>query len=188
MCVCVCVQINDLNAGVQTLKHSYGSIIKSLVHMHNRRMKKKKAEAKPSSNGKDGKEEPKEAQPITLMTTLSEISKQQARQMEMENSCLSQVDKYDVERFINPVTREDTFKALFAECAQLSDQTVTLRTKFFDAKANFLPDEYRRHPALHLTRKRFNHYRLWCKKLATVVDDLCRNYNDDLLNMFRLDA
>ena len=126
---------------------------------------------------------------ITLMTTLSEISKQQAKHMEMDESCLSShVDKYDMERFINPVTREKTFKQLFDECDLLNEQSKTLRTMFFDAKANFLPDEYQRQPQNQITRKRFNQFKLWCKKLAIVVDELSRNYNDDLLNMFRLDV
>lgn len=60
---------------------------------------------------KDQKKLPHQQQ-INFMTTRSEVSVKTAAQME---DCLESIDKYDMERFINPVTREDTFKMLFEE-------------------------------------------------------------------------
>lgn len=96
-------QITELNTGATTLKYSYGSIVTSLVHLHNKRMKAKLP--------KDQKKLPHQQQ-INFMTTRSEVSVKTAAQME---DCLESIDKYDMERFINPVTREDTFKMLFEE-------------------------------------------------------------------------
>ena len=170
-----------MNSSVQTLRHSYGSIIKSLVQIHNRRAKKKKAathETYGSGFNKDS------VQKVNFLTTIDDISPDQAAEMQ---SCLENADKYDMERFINPVTREDTFKKLFAECEKLNTETQPWRTAFFDAAGNFLSDKFRSQSECTLDRTRFNRLKLWCKKLSSVMDNICRNYNDDLLNMFRLD-
>ena len=76
--------------------------------MHNHRMKKK--------GPKDQKKPPK--QPVNFMTTRSEVSAKTAAQMK---DCLEEVDKYDMERFISPVTRDETFKMLFDEVSCVSN-------------------------------------------------------------------
>ena len=81
------------------LKHSYGSIIKSLVAMQTRRAKKKAAKEAAT----DGK--------VTFLTTLSTIDPNALR----TKSCLEATDKYEIERFLNPITREETFNMLFEE-------------------------------------------------------------------------
>lgn len=71
--------------------------------MHNRRLTKNKV----------AKNQKRTPQQINFMTTRSEVSAKTAEQME---ECLEGgVDKYDIERFINPVTRDKTFKMLFDE-------------------------------------------------------------------------
>lgn len=64
--------------------------------------------------GKEGQKSSKQQPPqqFTFMNTRSEVSAETALQME---ECLEGVEKYDMERFINPVTRERTFKMLFDE-------------------------------------------------------------------------
>ncbi|KAI2810610.1 hypothetical protein BLOT_001773 [Blomia tropicalis] len=178
-------EIYDLNTASQTLRHSYGSIIKSLVHMHNRRMKKKgdKTNREQQSNKVSS---PEKTTKINFMTTLSEIGAQQLKQLKPTESSLKHVDKYDLERFINPVTREETFKMLFDEIDQLNEKTNTFRNKFFDSRGNFMRDAYNcQQPGDKLDRKHFNQLKLWTKKLANIVDEIERAYNDDLLNMFR---
>ena len=89
----------------------------------------------------------------------------------------------------------------------MNKQTEPLRTNFYDPKGNFLRDKYEAQTALKISRTQFNEFKVWVcvvcfckhfqfdkmffvclqtKKLTTVVDDIARNYNDDLLNMFRL--
>ena len=85
------------------LKHSYGSIIKSLVAMQTRRAKKKAAKEAGAQPKTDGK--------MTFLTTLSSIDPNDLR----TKSCLEAADKYEIERFLNPVTREETFNMLFDE-------------------------------------------------------------------------
>ena len=72
--------------------------------MNNRRAKKKMA--------KEGKSKSDEPVKVTFMTTLADISPKQAEQLE---ETVEEVAKYDLETFINPVTREESFKMLFQE-------------------------------------------------------------------------
>ena len=140
------------------LKHSYGSIIKSLVAMQNRRSKKKaakeaaEAEAAAATAGAgtgDGK--------MTFLTTLST--------MDCKNlptkSCLELKDKYDIDRFLNPVSRDETFKALFDEIDDLNQRTEPLRANFYDAKGNFLRDKYDAQAEVKVNRTLFNEYKVW---------------------------
>ena len=104
------------------LKHSYGSIIKSLVGMQNRRSKKKAA--KEAAAAKETAEESTDSGAggggctgrgdgkVTFLTTLSTMDTCQGLPTK---SCLELKDKYDIDRFVNPLTREETFKALFDE-------------------------------------------------------------------------
>ena len=87
------------------LKHSYGSIIKSLVAMQNRRSKKKAAKEAAAA---------KEAEGHGKMTFLTTLSTMDQKDMPTK-SCLELTDKYDIDRFINPVSREETFPLLFEE-------------------------------------------------------------------------
>ncbi|KAJ6217166.1 hypothetical protein RDWZM_008323 [Blomia tropicalis] len=166
-------EITELNSGVQMLKHSYGSIIKSLVAMQNRRSKKKAAR---EAQQKVGEEK------VNFLTTLSTCDPAELK----TKSCLEMADKYDIERFINPTTREETFNELFEEIEDLNKKTEKLRSNFYDARGHFQRDKYEGQSEVKLNRAEFNEFHLWTKKLAAVVDDIARNYNDDLLNMFRL--
>lgn len=134
-------QITDLNGGVGTLKHSYGSIIKSLMMLQGRRLKKK-AKAKQEKT--------------SFLTTISTMDMKVAPQ----NSCLVMEDKYAMELFLNPVTREDTFKQLFDEVDELNGKTEQLRTKCFDQRGNFMKEKFDK-VRLKIERKEFNEYRLW---------------------------
>lgn len=98
-------QINELNSGVQMLKHSYASIIKSLVAIQTRRGKKKSAKEvqKKVADATGGK--------VTFLTTLSTCNPNELR----TKSCLENTDKYDLENFLNPGTRDETFQMLFDE-------------------------------------------------------------------------
>ena len=89
------------------LKHSYGSIIKSLVAMQNRRAKKKAAKEAAAAQAEGGAGGGK----MTFLTTLSTMDQKDLP----TKSCLELADKYEIDRFINPVTRDDTFKLLFEE-------------------------------------------------------------------------
>ena len=71
--------------------------------MHNRRSKKKLAK-----QAKDNQPPAK----VNFMTTVSDITPKQAEALEVK---LEEVDKFDLERFTNPITREETFKLLFDE-------------------------------------------------------------------------
>ncbi len=95
------------------LKHSYGSIIKSLVAMQNRRSKKKAAKeaaAAAAAGGEAKSGRGGECKP-TFLTTVSTMDACKLA----SPSCLVMKDKYDIERFVNPLTREETFQLLFDE-------------------------------------------------------------------------
>lgn len=166
-------EITELNSGVQMLKHSYGSIIKSLVAMQNRRSKKKAARetAQKAAEGK-----------VNFLTTLSTCNTSELK----SPSCLEATDKYDMDRFLNPVTREETFNSLFEEVEYLNKHVDKLRSTCYDARGHFLRDKYEAQADLKIDRTHFNEILIWARKLMTVVDDIARNYNDDMLNMFRL--
>ncbi|KAJ6216513.1 hypothetical protein RDWZM_007670 [Blomia tropicalis] len=164
-------ELNELNSGMKTLKHSYGSIIKSLCAIQNRRTKKKIQREMQKREGK-----------LSFLATLSTCDVADLK----SRSCLEQSEKYDIERFINPMTREETFNALFDEIEEVRKCTEHLRINFFDPRGRFLRDKYDEQEEYRLNRSKFNEIRLWIKKLATVVDEIVRNYNDDLLNLFRL--
>ena len=71
--------------------------------MQTRRAKKKAAKEAGAQPKTDGK--------VTFLTTLSSIDPNDLR----TKSCLEAADKYEIDRFLNPVTREETFNMLFDE-------------------------------------------------------------------------
>lgn len=141
--------------------------------MQDTRRAKKKAAKEAAQRPADGK--------VTFLTTLSTCDPNELR----TKSCLEAADKYDIERFLNPLTREETFQQLFDEVDDLNKSFEKIRT-FYDARGRFQRDKYEEQEEIKLDRIQFNEYKLWIKKLASTVDDIARNYNDDLLNMFRL--
>ncbi|KAJ6224979.1 hypothetical protein RDWZM_003524 [Blomia tropicalis] len=141
-------EITDLNAGIQTLHLSYGSIIKSLVAGYNRRSKKKGAI-------------PPTAKEVNLLTTIDQIDPQQMEVIRAKATCLEYADKYDLERFINPVTRDTTFAMLFQECDMLNKKTAKLREQFYNAHGGFLREKYDSQNEVKVTRKHLNEYWIW---------------------------
>ena len=136
-----------MNAGVQTLHLSYGSIIKSLVAMYTKRSKKgEPAKPPPTVDGK-----------VNFLTPLTSAD----GEVTEERSCLACADKYDIERFINPTTREEAFQELFAEVETVNKKTEKLRTKFYDKKGYFLKEKYDAQSEVKVTRNQLNHYWLW---------------------------
>lgn len=124
---------------------SYGSIIKSLVGMYTKRNKKGEPVKPPPTV--DGK--------VNFLTPLTDD------EVVAERSCLEWSDKYDMERFINPTTREEAFQALFSEVETLNKKTDKLRTKFFDKRGYFLKEKYDDQSEVKVTRKQLNQYWLW---------------------------
>jgi len=118
---------------------------------------------------------------VNFLTSLSEVSKSQ-----LPDTCLVSEDKYDLSLFVNPVTRRQTFQLLFDEVGTLNAKTEKLRAGFYDVKGCFLRDKYEAQDEIRVQRKQLNEYCLWTRKLASVVDDVARSYNDDLLNYFPL--
>ena len=161
--------------------------------MQNRRSKKKAARetAQKAAEGK-----------VNFLTTLSTCNTSELK----SPSCLEATDKYDMDRFLNPVTREETFNSLFEEVEYLNKHVDKLRSTCYDARGHFLRDKYEAQADLKIDRTHFNEILIWvrflsifyywsnqilinllqARKLMTVVDDIARNYNDDMLNMFRL--
>lgn len=78
------------------------SLPDQLMMLQNRRAKKRK-DAKTVPNKVDGK--------VTFLTTLSTCDPKELR----TKSCLEASDKYDIENFLNPGTRDLTFQMLFDE-------------------------------------------------------------------------
>lgn len=74
-------------------------------------------------------------------------------------SCLNTADKYNMDLFINPVTRDETFQMLFDEVEELNKKTEKLRV-FFDQRGNFCRDKYEE-SNYRIDRKLFNEYRAW---------------------------
>ena len=130
------------------LKHSYGSIVKSLVAMQNRRPKKKTInDQKMTADGK----------PINFLTTLSTIDPNELK----TKSCLETTEKYDIERFLNPITREETFNELFKEVELVNKLTEKFRSNFFDARGNFLRAKYDAQSEIKMDRAQYNEYIQW---------------------------
>lgn len=78
------------------------SIFNQLMVLQSRRAKKRK-DVKTIPNKVDGK--------VTFLTTLSTCDPKELR----TKSCLEASDKYDIENFLNPGTRDLTFQMLFDE-------------------------------------------------------------------------
>jgi len=116
--------------------------------MHNRRQKEKRISPSPSRSPQISAD-PADPDPplqtkeslleVNLLTPLTNIPPEQAAQM---RECVQRAEKYDLERFINPTTREETFRLLFTECDKLWHDTEHLRTVFFDSHGNFLSHKY----------------------------------------------
>ena len=132
------------------LQTSYGSIIKSLVAMYTKRTKKGEVKPPPTVDGK-----------VNFLTFPNDEN------VPDEPSCLEWADKYDMERFINPATREAAFKALFAEVNKLNKKTEKLRTKFYDKKGYFLKEKYEAQNELKVSRKQLNEWWLWVSDSST---------------------
>lgn len=93
------------------LKQSYGSIINSLIKLQGRRR---------SENPEKKEEEAKADKPSadTAATTTAEGNDGEGMVMP-QTSCIVNKDKYDMDLFVNPQTRDDTFQLLFAEVSVL---------------------------------------------------------------------
>ena len=137
------------------LKHSYGSIVKSLVAMQNRR-----------STKKDNKVAAAEGKPVNFLTTISTADPNALK----TKSCLENTDKYGIERFLNPITREETFNELFAEVETINEQTEALRANFYDDRGQFLRAKYDSQSEVKLDRAKFNEYKLWVSERGSKVD------------------
>lgn len=135
-------QVIDLNGSIEMLHLSYGSIIKSLVALYSHREKKAKTKT----------------EKVTFITTLDEVD---GKQMQAKANCMQWAAKYDLERFINPLTREETFKMLFEEVKTLNAKTDKLRSKFYDSRGYFLRQKYDQQKEIKVQRKQFNEFWLW---------------------------
>lgn len=90
-------EINELNSGIQTLKYSYGSIIKSLMMMQSRKAKKKMLQAMKMKQKGMADDEVK-------------------HQMDDDDGKKTDNgDKFNMDNFLNAATREETFQLLFKE-------------------------------------------------------------------------
>ena len=119
-----------------------------MVAGYNRRSKKKGAI-------------PPTAKEVNLLTTIDQIDPQQMEVIRAKATCLEYADKYDLERFINPVTRDTTFAMLFQECDMLNKKTAKLREQFYNAHGGFLREKYDSQNEVKVTRKHLNEYWIW---------------------------
>lgn len=137
-----------MNSSLQMLRSSYGSIITSLVAMYTKRGKRgHQAQLPPTVDGK-----------ANLLTPVNAAA---GADVQAENSILDDADKYNIENFINPATRETAFNALFAEVELLNRKTDKFRSAFFDKKGYFLLEKYEAQKEVKLSRKKLNHFWLW---------------------------
>ena len=138
-----------MNSGLMMLRSSYGSIITSLVAMYTKRGKRgQKAQLPPTVDGK-----------ANLLTPINAAAG--ADGLQEEASILNDADKYNIDNFINPATRQASFDALFAEVELLNRKTEKFRTAFFDKKGYFLLEKYEAQKEMKLSRKKLNHFWLW---------------------------
>lgn len=93
-------EINELNSGIQTLKYSYGSIIKSLMMMQSRKAKKKMLQA--------------------MKMKQKGLNDDEARHQidDDEGKRTDNGDKLNMDNFLNAATRDETFQLLFKEVNQ----------------------------------------------------------------------
>lgn len=133
--------------------------------MQNTRRAKKRSPQQPPAPGK-----------MNFLTTISALDPKS-----MKESILVSTDKYAMDNFLNPLTREQTFQQLFAEVSwlrwlayhiktncfyqvdDLNKKTEKLRT-FFDQRGNFLRDKYDA-ADYHVDRAVFNELKLWVSVL-----------------------
>ncbi|XP_017493227.1 PREDICTED: glutamic acid-rich protein-like, partial [Rhagoletis zephyria] len=142
-------EVEEMNSGLMMLRSSYGSIITSLVAMYTKRGKRgQKAQLPPTVDGK-----------ANLLTPINAAAG--ADGLQEEASILNDADKYNIDNFINPATRQASFDALFAEVELLNRKTEKFRTAFFDKKGYFLLEKYEAQKEMKLSRKKLNHFWLW---------------------------
>lgn len=144
-------EIVELNSAIQTLRISYGSVIKSLITENTRRTKKKCATLNMKKE-------------VNFLTQMSEIDSSEkvallTKATELENASSS--EKFTLERFINPITRENTFQMLFEEVESLNRQTETFREQFFDSRGMFLKEQYDSQNEIVMKRKKLNELWKW---------------------------
>lgn len=122
-----------LNSGVNTLKHSYGSIIQSLMMMNNRRVKKRfleqqkqieleqQQQQQQKGKGKNFLDnEDRNSRDCSPFCNDIDISKQNDRNIDLERSSSrsnqdEKLERFSIEAFLDPNTRDETFQLLFNE-------------------------------------------------------------------------
>ena len=133
------------------LRLSYGSIIQSLVALYAHREKKDKQQQEEETVIIPAKK-------VNFLTTIHNVNESE---MLLKATCLQSANKYDMERFINPITREETFNMLFDEVKLLNGKTEKLRNRFFDSRGFFLREKYDQQEEITVHRKQLNEYWLW---------------------------
>ena len=152
--------MEEMNASLAMLRSSYGSIITSLVAMYTKRGKRgQKAQLPPTVDGK-----------ANLLTPINpNADADGGLQEEEQGSILKNADKYNIENFINPATRQAAFDGLFAEVELLNRKTEKFRTAFFDKKGYFLQEKYDGQKEMKLSRKKLNHFWLWVRDVGREI-------------------
>lgn len=150
--------MGDLNTAINTLKDSYGSIIRSLANMQARRCKKALQNIIQNYNpnnvnkseNKIVEEMMKQYSKYTNLSTTSttpSISKTQPIQVltlnEIQNRALviDYEEKYKVDKFLDPQQHDDIFQRLFKEIEEINIAFVQFGT-FFDPEGYFQSDKY----------------------------------------------
>ena len=141
-------QLTDLNTSINTLRHSYGSIIRSLANLQNRRAKKAQYQAHPLAPvpviaADEDQQAPDGSGSLT--TTIEDIC---------ERITVDYAERYNLDRFLDSTSRDGVFGELFREVNEINTALAPFKT-FFDGEGYFQPTIYKAQDEFVLTRAQY---------------------------------
>ncbi|KAF7490447.1 hypothetical protein SSS_06386 [Sarcoptes scabiei] len=203
--------LTDLNTSINTLKNSYANIIQSLVSMQNRRKDNKKINImtaemieKIDDNRQQRKADVKKFSTSLPSSSLTSDALDDIREkILIENQrndrkrlitideivnrskTINYIEKYSMEKFLDPKYRSEIFATLFDEIDQINEAFEEFR-KFFDNEGYFQPNLYNNQDRIRITRQQFQDCFKMFRDINRSISEVLKDYNNELLDMFRL--
>ena len=138
-----CFQLTDLNTSINTLRHSYGSIIRSLINMQHRRTKT--ALSPVTTNPEDVDLQAPDGGTTGPIPTIEDIC---------ERVTVDYNTKYNLDRFLDSGSRNEMFQELFREVNEINAAMVRFKT-FFNNEGYFQLANYKAQDEFQLSRAQY---------------------------------
>jgi len=135
--------LSDLNTSISTLRHSYGSIIRSLVNLQHRRTKT--ALPPVTTNPGDAEVQAPDGGTTGPAPTIEDIC---------ERVSVDYNTKYNLDRFLDSGSRQNVFQELFREVNEINVAMAHFKT-FFNSEGYFQSRAYLEQDEFKLSRTQY---------------------------------